>query len=80
MLGRVSTQKTRILLDQIKKLLDKCEKIVSKYSIQKYTGSVAIIFNFSQGGIGTVKVEIERKVKDVNGNGYIRIISEELLK
>jgi hypothetical protein len=67
-------------LNELKKVLDKWLEIISRYRHTRYTGSVSLIVNLSQGGIGTVKIESEKKVKDVNGNGFIRIISEELLK
>lgn len=67
-------------MGELKKVLDKLDKIVSRYSKDRYTGSVSLIMNMSQGGIGSVKVEYEKRIRDVNGNGTIRIISEELLK
>lgn len=67
-------------MDELKIVLDKFIKIVSEYKHEKYTGSISLILNLSQGGLGTVIVEFNRRVKDVNRNGTIRIISEESLK
>ena len=63
-------------MQELKKRLDKLIKIVSECKATKYTGSVSLVINLSQGGIGTIKIESEKKVMDVNGNGSIRIISE----